>query len=348
MIPSPIVSSRHAKIEISDGECTIYDLNSTNGILVGNEKVYQKVLQTGDHIRIDHLHDTHNEGIFIIFSMTSEDEEEKWNEVYFKELKKITVGRESSNDIIISQALISRKHAEFYVETNQLIVKDLNSTNGTFVNGTVIKAPTSLKTLDIVYIGQTKFVVQQNKLIYKTPVKGLQIDAISIGKTVVDSAGGFFWQKSTKKILDNISISIKPGELVALIGGSGAGKCTFMDTLNGFRPATEGTVLVNGDDFYANYNAYKNIMGYVPQQDIVYDTLTVEQMFTYAAKLEPEDSTDEDISQRVNEVIGDVELEGRGHLVISQLSGGQRKRVSIAVEWLQIPSYSFWMSLHLD
>ena len=55
-------------------------------------------------------------------------------------------------------------------------------------------------------------------------------------------------------------------------------------------------------------------MGYVPQQDIVYDTLTVEQMLTYAAKLRmPEDSTDEDISQRVNEVIGDVELEGREH-----------------------------------
>ena len=115
-----------------------------------------------------------------------------------------------------------------------------------------------------------------------------------------------------------------------------------MDTLNGFRPATEGTVLVNGDDFYANYNAYKNIMGYVPQQDIVYDTLTVEQMLTYAAKLRmPEDSTDEDISQRVNEVIGDVELEGREHLVISQLSGGQRKRVSIAVELLADPKLFF-------
>ena len=342
VIPSPIVSSRHAKIEIVSGECTIYDLNSMNGILVGNEKVNQKVLQNGDYIRIDHLHDTHNEGIFIIFSMSNEDEEEKWNEVYFKELKKVTVGRESSNDIIISQALISRKHSEFYVENEQLYVKDLNSTNGTFVNGTVIKTPTPLKTLDIVYIGQTKFVVQQNKLIYKSPIKGLQLDAIHISKTVVDSTSGLFSKKSTKKILDNISISIKPGELVALIGGSGAGKSTFMDTLNGFRPATEGTVLVNGDDFYANYNAYKNIMGYVPQQDIVYDSLTVEQMLTYAAKLRmPEDSTDEDISKRVNEVIGDVELEGREHLVISQLSGGQRKRVSIAVELLADPKLFF-------
>ena len=342
MIPSPIVSSQHAKIEVSDGECTIYDLNSTNGILVGNEKVYQKVLQDGDHIRIDHLHQTHDDGIFMIFSMASEDEDEKWNEVYFKELKKITVGRESSNDVIISQGLVTRKHAEFYVEKDQLFVKDLNSTNGTFVNGTAIKGPTSLKTLDIVYIGQTKFVVQQNKLIYKTPVKGLQIDAITISKTVVDSAGGLFSQKSTKKILDNISISIKPGELVALIGGSGAGKSTFMDTLNGFRPATEGTVLVNGDDFYANYNAYKNIMGYVPQQDIVYDALTVDQMLTYAAKLRmPEDSTDEEIAQRVKEVINDVELEGRENLIISQLSGGQRKRVSIAVELLADPKLFF-------
>src|SRR3954469_24933706 len=120
MVPSPIVSSQHAKIEVSDGECTIYDLNSTNGILVGNEKVYQKVLQDGDHIRIDHLHQTHDDGIFMIFSTASDDEDEKWNEVYFKELKKITVGRESSNDVIISQGLVTRKHAEFYVEKDQL------------------------------------------------------------------------------------------------------------------------------------------------------------------------------------------------------------------------------------
>ena len=342
VIPSPIVSSYHAKLEVIDSTCTIYDLNSTNGILVGNERVFQKVLRDGDHIRIDHPQDSHQEGIFMVFSKSSEEEEEKWNEVYFKELKKITVGRESSNDIIVSQGLVSRKHAEFYVEKDQLFVKDLNSTNGTFVNGTAIKQPTLLHTLDIVYIGQTKFVVQQNKLIYKTPVKGLQIDAIHISKTVIDSASGLFSQKSTKKILDNISISIKPGELVALIGGSGAGKSTFMDTLNGFRPATDGTVLVNGDDFYANYNAYKNIMGYVPQQDIVYDSLTVEQMLTYAAKLRmPEDSTDEEISQRVKEVIIDVELEGREGLVISQLSGGQRKRVSIAVELLADPKLFF-------
>ncbi|GAA3325070.1 hypothetical protein GCM10020331_055430 [Ectobacillus funiculus] len=115
-----------------------------------------------------------------------------------------------------------------------------------------------------------------------------------------------------------------------------------MDSLNGFRLPTEGTVLVNGDDFYSNYNAYKkNIMGYVPQQDIVYDTLTVREMLTYAAKLRmPDDTTEDEIANRVQEVIKDVELEGREDLVIKQLSGGDREKKGLVL------LLSYWQILN--
>lgn len=342
VIHSPIVSSHHATISVSNAQCTIIDQGSTNGLIIDDEKVSEKVLTNGCHIMIDDINSPHDEGIFIIYSEVDDHHDEKWNDVYFKDKPMITIGRESSNDVIISHSLVSRKHAQIFVKNNDIFVKDLNSTNGTFLNGKPVKQETKVNPLDIIHVGQTKFIVQENKVIYNVSVKGLQVDAINISKTVVDSSSGFFGEKSTKKILDNISISIKPGELVALIGGSGAGKSTFMDTLNGFRPATDGAVLVNGDDFYANYNAYKNIMGYVPQQDIVYDTLTVQQMLVYAAKLRmPEDSSMDEILQRVKEVIEDVELEGREDLVISQLSGGQRKRASIAVELLADPKLFF-------
>ncbi|WP_307342490.1 FHA domain-containing protein [Metabacillus malikii] len=342
VIHSPIVSAHHATIHVENGQCKIIDENSTNGIIIDERKVTEQVLVNGMHILIDDMNNPHDEGIFILYSELENEQDEKWNEVYFKDKPSITIGRESSNDIALAHSLVSRKHAQIFVEKNDIFVKDLNSTNGTFLNGKPVKQVTKLKPLDMIYIGQTKFIVQENKILYNVHVKGLQIDAINISKTVVDSSGGLFAAKATKKILDNISISIKPGELVALIGGSGAGKSTFLDTLNGFRPATDGTVLVNGDDFYANYNAYKNILGYVPQQDIVYDTLTVQQMLIYAAKLRmPEDSSEAEILERVKEVIEDVELEGREDLVISQLSGGQRKRASIAVELLADPKLFF-------
>lgn len=342
IVNSTIVSSQHAEISVQDGVCEIRDLNSTNGILIDKEKVKEKKLEKDMQIRIDNPDDPHNQGILILYTELKTDSVEKWNNIFLKDKKNIIIGRESTNDITISHSLVSRMHAEIYQEKNEWYIKDLNSTNGTFVNGKQVKSATKLNVMDTIYIGQTKFVVQQNKIIYNSNVQGLQLDAIDISKVVKDSNAGFFSEKKEKKILDHISISIKPGELVALIGGSGAGKSTFMDTINGFRPATEGTVLVNGDDFYANFNAYKNIMGYVPQQDIVYDSLTVHQMLTYAAKLRmPEDSNDQEIEQKVKEVIADVELTGREELVISQLSGGQRKRASIAVELLADPKLFF-------
>src|SRR5205807_6675388 len=143
-------------------------------------------------------------------------------------------------------------------------------------------------------------------------------------------------------LLNNRSFSIPPRKFVALVGGSGAGKSTLMDALNGLRPAQEGKVLYNGQDYYHNLAAFSTQLGYVPQDDIIHRDLTVDRALYYAARLRlPSDFTQAQIKQRINEVLEDVEMTYRRKLLVSKLSGGQRKRVSIAMELLANPSVFF-------
>jgi len=342
IVNSAIVSGHHAVFEIKNNKLVIRDLDSTNGIYVNEKMVKEQVLLNGDTIRIDDISAHDDNGVMIVYSMLESNSDERWSEFKIEGKQTVTIGREKDNDIVLTHNSISKHHTRITKVNDGFFIEDLNSTNGTHVNGKMLTSKLKLKDFDTIFIGNSKIIFREEKLTYNVLSKGLRIDAIHISK-FIDSAGiPFIGKKKRKKILDDISISIKAGELVALIGGSGAGKSTFMDSLNGFRLPSEGSVLINGDDFYANYNSYKNIVGYVPQQDIVYDTLSVNEMLTYASRLRmPDDSSEEEISKRVRDVIYDVELDGREDVIIKQLSGGQRKRASIAVELLADPKLFF-------
>ncbi|MCZ7674259.1 MAG: ABC transporter ATP-binding protein [Chloroflexi bacterium] len=160
---------------------------------------------------------------------------------------------------------------------------------------------------------------------------------VSIGGLTQKLSGG-----STQRIiLDDVTLSIHPREFVALVGGSGAGKSTLMKAMSGFTPANSGQVLVNGDDLYANFGAYRSILGYVPQDDIIHGQLTVYSALNYAAQLRLPDAPPAEIETRIQRVIQEVELVGHEEKQVQSLSGGQRKRVSIAVELLAEPGLFF-------
>ena len=100
-------------------------------------------------------------------------------------------------------------------------------------------------------------------------------------------------------LLNDISLSIPPRSLVAVVGSSGTGKSTLLDALNGLRPAHRGGVFYNGQDYYHHLAAFRSQIGYVPQEDIIHRNLTVERALYYAAKLRlPEDFTQAQIAQR--------------------------------------------------
>lgn len=186
---------------------------------------------------------------------------------------------------------------------------------------------------DSIRIGSDRLVLNVDETLTQYAESGhMRLDAINLSKVV---------GKGTQ-ILHDISLSIMPKEFVAILGPSGSGKSTLLDALNGLRPATTGTVLVNGTNFYRNYQAFQAQLGYVPQKNIIHEELTIAQALEYAAKLRmPPDTTPAERQQRVTEVLTELGLNHRRDVPISRLSGGQQRRVCIGAELLTQPSLFF-------
>jgi ABC-type multidrug transport system ATPase subunit len=245
----------------------------------------------------------------------------------------LRLGRDSSNDAVITHPLVSRYHAQIQRQQGSFVITDLDSMNGTFVNGKAVTRPQVLRVGDTVQIGPCRLVLNIDETFDRYDESGnLRLDALNLRKRTQQDA----------VLLDDISLSILPREFVAVVGVSGAGKSTLLDALNGLRPATSGSVLVNGNDLYKHFNAYRTELGYVPQDDIIHQELTVLQALDYAAQLRlPADTTPAERKQRVQEVLAELELTQRQQVRVKNLSGGQRKRVSMGVELLTKPSLFF-------
>jgi ABC-type multidrug transport system ATPase subunit len=161
---------------------------------------------------------------------------------------------------------------------------------------------------------------------------GVEIEARGLSRQV----------KGGKTVLSGVSLTIRPAELVAIVGGSGAGKTTLLEALAGVRPADRGEVLFDGVDVYANLDTFRNLLGYVPQEDIIHAELPLGRTLQYAAKLRlPASVSNAEIDAVVTDVLSVLDLSHREHVRVGSLSGGQRKRASIAVELLTHPHVFF-------
>src|SRR5579863_257396 len=244
----------------------------------------------------------------------------------------ITVGRYPDNMVVLNHPLVSSHHARLERGHNgSYRIVDLGSTNHIYVNAQRIRAQ-ELSPDDLIDIGPFRLIYTGTQLIQQYEGYGIRIDALRL-----KTSG-----RRLSVLLRNVSLDIPPSSFVALVGSSGVGKSTLLDALSGLRPARHGTVLYNGQDYYSNLAAFSTQIGYVPQDDIVHRDLTVKQALYYTARMRlPRDFTHAQIKQRIDEVLEDVEMKHRrGHLV-RNLSGGERKRVSIALELLANPSVFF-------
>lgn len=142
-------------------------------------------------------------------------------------------------------------------------------------------------------------------------------------------------------ILADVSLSVHPGELVGLLGPSGAGKSTLLNALNGFRPADTGKVFLNGTNLYKHQNQFQTLIGYVPQDDILHTSLSVQRALHYSALLRLPPDSQPSLKQRVAEILHTIELAPQAKTKIKKLSGGQRKRVSLGLELLTSPPLLF-------
>jgi ABC-type multidrug transport system ATPase subunit len=245
--------------------------------------------------------------------------------------ERLTIGRAEDNTVVLNHPQISARHALLERVEGGYRLTDTNSTNHVYVNGQRISTQL-LRTGDELRIGPYRLIYTGTELRQYDESNSIRVDALHLKKT----------GNNQVILLNDISLVIPPRKFVALVGGSGAGKSTLMDALNGLRPASDGAVLYNGEDYYRNLAVFSTQLGYVPQDDIVHRELTVERALYYAARLRlPSDFTREQIQWRIDEVLEDVEMTERRDLLVSKLSGGQRKRVSIALELLANPSIFF-------
>ncbi len=342
IINDRIVSGLHLRIVRQGNQFVLIHPNpdnprqgTLNGLLYQGRKIrgdeqFSKPLAKGDIFRIGDENGTlvtltYNDG-----TGTQEDLLPPVQPIKLGETE-MTIGRVQDNRVVLYHPQVSAHHARLVREGGTYRILDLNSTNHVYVNNQ-LTTNSLLKLGDEMRIGPYKLIYEGNQLTQYDESNFIRVDAHNLRKS----------GNNNVTLLNNISITIPPRKFVALVGGSGAGKSTLMDALNGLRPAREGKVLYNGQDYYHNLAAFSTQIGYVPQDDIVHRDLTVERALYYAAKLRlPRDFTDEQIEQRIKEVLEDVEITQRRKLLVRKLSGGQRKRVSIALELLANPSLFF-------
>lgn len=339
VIPDNIVSKLHGTFYL-DGEDTWYEDNgSMNGTFAGDGE--QRRLLTGGGgcarlydktvLRIGDVH-APDKMILLLYRIVPEGE--VWKKASLGQ-DGISIGRAEGCQIRLKHPAVSKVHCFVLKQNGGYVLKDNRSANGVMVNGRSITGPVVLKDKDLIQILDFQLFFSGECIYYKAVAHGISLRASGIDKYVGRG-------KKKKQILKNVSCEIQGNEFVAIIGGSGAGKTTLMNAVSGFEPEFDGKVYCNGIDLIEQFQNLKNIIGFVPQQDIIYENLTLRRMLYYIARMKmPEDTQKQEIAERIDEVLAMVDLKEHEGTYIRKLSGGQKKRASIAVELLADPKLFF-------
>lgn len=334
VVPIPTVSSEHAIIEMNKVDSQriwrVVDRGSRNGTVVNGKRISTHNLKDGDIIRIG---DALGNSVSLTFEAGQPLDAVSLGQFKLGDASTLDIGRDPSNDLHLDSPVVSRRHARVERKQSGHVLIDLGSTNGTYVNGDHLEPNLhqALQSGDLVQIGPFSLTYQPDAFSQEADATLARIDALNLTHRV----------NGDRVILRDVSLSILPREFVAIVGGSGAGKTTLLNALSGFYRA-EGRVLFNGDDFYTHYALYRTLLGYVPQDDIIHATLPVAQALRYVARLRlPPDTSPAEIEQRIGHVLAEVEMAQHRDQIISSLSGGQRKRVSIGAELIAEPRLFF-------
>jgi ABC transport system ATP-binding/permease protein len=340
------VSWRHAVLRADGQSWVLEDLGSTNGTYVGTERTSRVDIRSNCVVRLGNPED----GPVLRFEPQLPPEPVQApapaqagiahlpsvdrRPTYRMPLpaKVMRIGRTPDNDLVVEDLGVSRKHAELRKsQSGRYQIVDLGSHNGTFVNGARVRQA-ELNEDDIVSIGHSTFRLAEDELREYVDAGDVSFEARELR---VQVQGG-------KLLLDNVSFPIEERSLVGVIGPSGAGKSTLLNALTGMRPADTGTVLYDNRDLYREYAELRHRIGLVPQKDIMHTQLTPRTALGYAAELRfPSDTHKAERTKRVDEVLTELSLTHRADVRAENLSGGQLKRVNVALELLTRPSLLF-------
>jgi ABC-type multidrug transport system ATPase subunit len=344
------VSWQHAKITVDDGTWVLTDSGSTNGTYLGQERIGRLSLTGKRTIRLGHpvngpvitcsagppprqataiAMDRPGSSAAMAGGMTSSHRSPS----VIRQLptRVLRIGRAQDNDIVIADLGVSRHHAELRRVGDRYEIADLNSHNGTYVNGQrVTTGPVSDG--DIVGIGPSVFRLSGTELLEFVDTGDISLVAQDLTVTL----------PSGKVLLDHVSFPLGERCLLGIIGPSGAGKSTLLGALTGMHPANGGRVLYDDRDLYTHYAELRHRIGLVPQENILHTQLTARRALRYAAELRfPRDTSKAERNHRVDEVLAELSLTNHAETRTDRLSGGQQKRVNVALELMTKPSLLF-------
>src|SRR5271154_211454 len=321
----PIISWEHARILRVNGELVLEDLNSRNGTALNHvqNKISRCIIQLQDDVYFGSLKVPVSR---LLGEQGTAIGAAAFRQVPVKE-EVLLLGRDPGCDQPLDDPLVSWHHARITKSGTALYVEDLSSLNGTFVDGVPVSGRVEVKVGQEIELGKFHFRVREGGQLERREYHGnVSIEASSI---TVNAPNG-------TRLLDPISFTVFPSEMVALMGPAGAGKTTLLKALNGYTPPSSGQVLFNSSDLYKSYDLFRLQMGYVPQDDIVHAQLTVRQALYFSTKLRT-DLTDPEIEKRIDLILEQLGILDKKNTLIGSpeqkvLSGGQRKRVNIAME----------------
>jgi ABC-type multidrug transport system ATPase subunit len=349
-VPDPLVSRSHVVLRCQNGRWVAIDNESRNGIFVEHRRVHSVDIRDGETIHIGTP-----DGPRLTFElgpMTRLREERtveagrttdalsniaatlmrvRWTGASVAAPPgSTTIGRAPDSGIVVPDVLASRHHAMLVPTPRGAQIQDANSINGTFVNGERVKDAV-LRENDVVTIGNFDLVFANGRLVRRTEpaakTGGLEVRGVSLT-----------FQRALT-LLDRVSFSARPGTLTAVIGPSGSGKSTLSRVVAGTARPTSGAVSFEGHNLHAQYASLRSRIGMVPQDDVVHRQLTIDQALGFAAELRmPPDTTKRDRRQVIAQVLEELELTPHAQTRVDKLSGGQRKRASVALELLTGPS----------
>lgn len=310
-------------------------LDARTGVVLGGERLAddERPLQDGERLEVgDHtlffVSDRHGDTIAVPGATAATAEVVSANLALDRDV--LRLGSDPGCDVVLAHPTVSPLHAEIRTSPSRpgvAIVRDRSGSGaGLRVNGSLVRAA-DLQIGDEIAIGPYRLIFDGSLLHTREDAGALRLDAEGISV----AAGG-------RTILQPTWLSVRPGEVVAIIGESGAGKSTLMTALCGVRQASGGRVTVNGEPLETRLSD----IGFVPQDDIVHRDLTVTEALGYAAELRlPQDASRQQRDAAVAQVLDEVGLSEHAGKRIGALSGGQRKRVGVATELVSRPGLLF-------
>jgi ABC-type multidrug transport system ATPase subunit len=346
VVDEPLVSWQHASLTAADGTWLLEDADSTNGTFRNGQRVCRIEITDSCRVRLGHP----EAGPVLSCSMTgaphtavsaatavwpgarsTAGDRHPSAVMRLPETKVVRIGRSDDNEVVVKDLRVSRHHAVLRQARGHYEITDLSSHNGTFLNGRRITTAVVTEA-DVVGVGLASFRLVGDELQEFVDTGDVCLEAKNLTVTLPNG----------KVLLDDVTFSLGERCLLGVIGPSGAGKSTLLGALTGMRPATEGTVLYDNRDLYADYAELRHRIGLVPQENILHTQLSARRGLEYAAELRfPHDTSPAERTGRIDEVLGELSLAKHAGTRTSALSGGQQKRVNIALELLTKPSLLF-------